>query len=126
MIVVDDPCGDCGVIVGFAHREGCDVARCLWTGRQRISCDEFMDGNFNRVKGRHDCGNEVWTGEWPGDADARRFGWFSYWGPDYGEQGWVRCGPDHPGAGPDLNRLHNPTEARWDRVTLRWEKLGCV
>jgi hypothetical protein len=127
-------CGDCGVAVGEPHAEECDVARCLWTGGQRLTCklarlgeDKIVAeyGTFAElllgVDADHDCGADVWTGDWPGLDDATRLGWFIYWGPDFGEEGWVPCPPDHPGAQPDLNRL-NPAHARWDREAKRWEK----
>lgn len=50
-------CNDCGVDVGAEHADGCDVARCLVTGLQRLSCGE-----------EHDCGADVWTGKWPAVA----------------------------------------------------------
>jgi hypothetical protein len=31
-------CPDCAVAAGTAHGEGCDVARCLHTGQQRLGC----------------------------------------------------------------------------------------
>ena len=45
-------CPDCSVPVGAEHEDGCDVARCQHGG-QRLSCGED-----------HDCGRDVWTGEW--------------------------------------------------------------
>jgi hypothetical protein len=93
MSVRVDICGDCAVMPGEPHEDGCDVARCLRTGMQRLSCTS-----------RHDCGQDVWTGEWPGDADCRRLGWLT------------------PDGRPDVNRL-NPLQARWDRQALRWEAL---
>lgn len=47
-------CPDCGVQPGSGHREGCDVARCLNTGIQRLQCDCGK------------CGDDIWTGFWPG------------------------------------------------------------
>lgn len=32
-------CGDCGVIEGQIHVDGCDMERCAFCGHQRISCD---------------------------------------------------------------------------------------
>lgn len=62
-------CPDCRVVVGEAHEHdehngGCDVARCLVTGYQRLMCD--LD---------HDCGRDTWTGWWPGHTDCERLGW---------------------------------------------------
>jgi hypothetical protein len=53
-VPTSDDCPDCGVAPGRRHHAGCDVARCLETGHQRLSC-----------AGGHDCGQDVWTGEWP-------------------------------------------------------------
>jgi hypothetical protein len=99
-------CSDCGARVGEKHDGGCDVARCLQTGGQRLSCGET-----------HDCGSDVWTGDWPGDAECREFGW---WVQDRCAEGmgWVPCAPDAPGATEDLNRL--AYDARWDSGQRRW------
>ena len=32
-------CHDCDVLPGEVHHEGCDVERCPFTGKQRITCD---------------------------------------------------------------------------------------
>lgn len=141
-------CGDCGARPGTPHAEGCDVARCLWTGLQRIQCNgDFaptvrflrrieelaksaafrqslgidvpedmamnLAGYFN-LDDDHDCGQDIWTGEWPGEDDCRRLGWFQR-----GVTDSRRCGPDEPGAIPDLNRLQ--MEAVWNRQAKRWE-----
>lgn len=178
MIAVEaKTCPDCQVSVDEPHEDGCDVARCLWTGGQRLSCDspqpvwdllQVLGGELSgtprvrfladRLAARagttvvpevqavvveglrevaesidvaaatvaeyfggelHDCGRDIWTGVWPGYADAAALGFFSYWGPDYGAEGWQRCDPDHPGAQPDLNRLH-PPNAVWLRNGHRW------
>jgi len=47
-------CPDCGAEPDKRHREGCDVARCLNTGIQRLQCD------------CEKCGDDIWTGMWPG------------------------------------------------------------
>jgi hypothetical protein len=71
------------------HHDWCDVARCLVTGLQRSGCP-----------GRHDCGRDLWSGLWPGEAECAEYG-FLY------------------GAGfPDLNRLY--LEAHWDPGLRRW------
>lgn len=82
-------CPDCGVGIGQAHIEGCDVARCLATGLQRL-------GHAPSCR----CPQDVWTGRWPGEAECEEFGW------TYG-----------PGL-PDLNRLlttatWDPAAHRW-------------
>lgn len=102
-------CGDCGVAIGEPHAAYCDVARCLWTGRQRIQCTGVG------AEGRHDCGRQVWTGLWPGAAECREYGLYARLVPG---QGWIPCSPDHPDAMEDLNTLF--TKARWDRNSARW------
>ncbi len=94
------PCPDCDVAIGQPH-EDCDVARCLQTGLSRLGCEED-----------HDCGEDVWTGRWPGDAECEEFGWYAVGPP------WRPCLPDTPGAEPDFNRL--TTEGRWDVEAKRW------
>lgn len=103
---MSDLCPDCAVAPGTHHDSRCDVARCLWTGGQRLSC------NLS-----HDCGLDTWTGEWPGDAECREFGW---WVQDRCAEGmgWVPCAPDAPGATEDLNRLSR--DAKWDVDRRRW------
>ena len=114
------PCSDCGVEPGQPHVPGCDVARCLYAGMQRISCDSGAwraygpeeEGDEPPDDFHEDCGEDVWTGEFPGVEDCRRLGFWCYWDDDAPPgRKWVRCGPDHPGAGPDLNRLQ-VSEAR--------------
>lgn len=128
-------CPDCGVSPGGQHEDGCDVARCLFTGRQRLQCDGYLPHALQDVPhiGQPspgclvpvDCGRDIWTGLWPGEAECREYGWYSWFrapepGETYGE--WVRCDPDHPEAGPDLNRL--VLECTWDRGARRWVRRG--
>lgn len=125
--MTDRNCNDCGTEPGTAHGGNCDVARCTRTGMQRISCGigtPSFDGaaltgwaEFDPHPGE-DCGEDIWTGQWPGEADAIRLGWWSYFVPN-GDPSWVRCGPDHPEATPDLNRL--AIDGTWNRELLRWE-----
>lgn len=130
-----DPCRDCGVAVGLPHETGCVVARCLWTGQQRIQCDgglaaecckALRDSDHADLADElayhlslddpdHDCGEDVWTGVWPGDADAIAMNVWVRWGPP-----WIACRGDHPDARPDLNAL--TTVGRWDREQKRWVK----
>lgn len=103
------PCNDCATDHGQPHDGGCDVARCLWTGRQRLACS-----------GRgHDCGQDLWDGVWPGTAEAIEYGWYSHLVPGWGR---VKCGPWNHGPGdrasPDLNRV--PVDCDWDREKRRW------
>ena len=126
-------CRDCGVSVGQPHDIGCDVARCLWSGGQRIGCDHGLLaecctelGKAGRVDladelayhyslddPEHDCGLDIWTGEYPGVSDAREMDIWVRWGPP-----WIECASDHPDASPDLNRLH--IVGRWDREKAKW------
>lgn len=104
---MSETCNDCGVLPGQPHDVRCDVARCLDTGQQRI-----------QYEGRdHDCGADVWSGEWPGDAECREFGW---WVQDRCAEGmgWVPCAANAPGATEDLNRL--AVDAVWSRERKRW------
>ncbi len=89
-----ESCPDCGAKVGQIHDRNCDVQRCTVHRNQRMVCDCVG----------HDDELAAWTGYWPGEIEAASLGWFTYWGPDFGEQGWVRCDSTHPGARPDLNR----------------------
>jgi len=116
-------CPDCGVTNGQQHTDGCDVARCLWTGMQRLSCDYWLDYTDEPENAPlvinpddpHRCGRDTWTGRWPGDEDAARLGFWCIWSG----HGWVRVEADHPDATEDLNRL--VIEALWDRRARRWE-----
>lgn len=134
------PCPDCGVEVDKPHEGDCDVARCLWAGGQRLQCDgvgpvlELLAAidrqgagvQLARVADKvrewlgpdaHDCGEDVWTGEWPGVEDAIRLG---FWCTDPARPPMRSCPPDYPGASPDLNRLL--IEAEWDREQKQWVK----
>jgi hypothetical protein len=92
-------CPDCGVNPGENHKSGCDVERCPACGRQRLSC-----GCRTKRKPL------PWTGEWPGVAECREFGWYAYCPGD--GSGWHPCTKDHPGAKEDLNLLY--VQARWN------------
>jgi len=94
----NENCWDCGVPIGSAHDEDCDVARCLHTGLQRLSCD---GGQENDVP--HDCGVAMHDGHWPGDRECAEYGWYL----DF-------AGHAHP----DLSRLI--LEGVWDRDQRRW------
>ena len=111
-------CHDCGAKPGEAHDDGCDVARCTWTGQQRLAC-----GAIGPLIGQeaHDCGQDVWTGEWPGHAECREYGLYCYW-PEGGP--FIPCGPDHPEALHDLNTLIRC--GVWDREAGRWVLLDGV
>lgn len=109
-------CGDCGARPGERHSDGCDVARCLVTGGQRISCGVF-GGEVE-----HDCGNQAWTGEWPGIAECEEFDWWAFespasqkWMQEEGVPGWDK--PHH-----NLNRL--APECEWDHLARRYRRRG--
>ena len=121
------PCHDCGAPVGTPHHEDCDTARCLRTGMQRLPCGMgiplFADATLIGWQDHdphpgEDCGQDTWTGQWPGEADAIRLGWWCYFVPN-GNPSWVQCAPDHPEARPDLNRL--AIDGKWNRELHRWE-----
>lgn len=138
-------CGDCGAKPGELHHQGCDVERCARCGRQAIGCgcvyalndihretmefshpniyndgptDEMwpvLDTEIERLGGRL-----PWMGIWPGDVEAKQAGLHCYWGPDYGQTGWVRCGSDHPGARSDLNEFALSYD--WDPVRRGYQR----
>jgi hypothetical protein len=101
-------CGDCGAMVGELHDVGCDVEICEDCGDQRISC---------RCDHRSGRPRLPWSGEWPGAAECREFGWFSKLTPD---RGWIECDASDPNASPDLNRLGRDTD--WDPDLRRFVK----
>lgn len=130
-------CPDCQVGIGQPHLGACDVARCLWSGLQRLQCfGEF--GEMVQVlaaAGRQDladqlqhylslddldhrCGDEVWSGVWPGVADCRRLGLWVIDGCSQG-LGWIRAHRGDIGATESLNDLHS-SFIRWDREAGRY------
>lgn len=100
-------CPDCSVTPGDQHLDNCDVSRCTECGNQRISC--------GCRKGRYD----IWTGEWPGVAECREYGWYAVLNP-FGA-GWVECEKDFPGARENLNRLH-AGNCKWNKNLQKWVK----
>lgn len=114
-------CPDCAAHPGQPHVDGCDVARCLWTGHQRLACDceihaeairKLRQHGENETADQlayhhgitpdqeaHDCGGDIWTGEWPGLEDVARLGLDS------------------------LNDLHR-WPVIWNREAQRWEKAA--
>lgn len=97
-----DTCGDCGALAGSAHEGGCDIARCALHGIQQVQCGTS-------------CPPNTWTGYWAGELEAVEFGFFTRWKP---EGGWEVCGPGHPDARPDLNRIM--VECDWNPATQRY------
>jgi len=114
-------CGDCGAKPGDLHSDGCDVARCLVTGRQRLSCNVgTVVFGWTETQPHDDCGQQAWSGEWPGVAECEEFDW---WAEEseatkahFREQGWhVPEEPHH-----NLNRL--PAETAWDPAACRYRR----
>jgi hypothetical protein len=99
-------CPDCGVKPGELHRLGCDVERCPDCGGQYLMCIGHDEPEYPRIP---------WSGEWPGNAECREFGW---WSRFVLEVGWIRCADDEPGASEDLNRLSH--DATWAPEQARW------
>jgi hypothetical protein len=64
-------------------------------------------------------GRLPWTGEWPGVAECRELGLYSYFVPN-GNPPWVPCRKDHPEAGEDLNELHR--YMYWDNKQRKYVK----
>lgn len=83
-------CPDCSVSIGEFHQEGCDIARCALTGRQRWGDDH----------NEYDC-NTVWQGIWPGIAECQEYNLWTKWT----SKGWEICSKDDPDACEDLNTL---------------------
>jgi hypothetical protein len=101
-------CPDCGVEAGSKHVGWCDVEQCSVCGKQRLTC--LCDHRAARLP---------WTGEWPGIAECREFGWYAGVLPG---SGWGPCSPTDEGAIADINRLIR--DAVWDRGKRRWVRKG--
>lgn len=134
-----EPSFCCKVLPGQPHADGCSHACCMWTGGQLIACAGGIAGDVARVLIKHgedelaqelcyhlgvddvdhDCGLDIWLGWSRADEAAIRYGLFSYFGPDYGEKGWVSCGPEHPNATPDLNAV---AMMKWNREEQKYER----
>lgn len=67
------PGDKCNAPVGLPHTSECDVARCLVTGTQRRLI-EHIKNLAPEDREAHKCGNDVWTGYWPGDYEAALYG----------------------------------------------------
>src|SRR5678815_2525340 len=135
-------CHDCGAKPGELHSPGCDTERCPRCGGQLISCDciyeicgldvstleeDYPDiynsGPTEKMYAVWDLSWGVrrmpWTGEWPGVAECREYGWYSKFDQ---EKGWLICDKDDPGAQEDLNRL--AVFCDWDQERQRYVKRG--
>lgn len=96
-------CNGCGATAGTPHGN-CDIARCAEHGMQLIQCEVACEAN-------------LWTGYWAGELEAVEFGFFTHFVPN-GKPSWRQCGPEHPEARPDLNRIM--VECTWDPTTQRY------
>lgn len=96
-------CQGCGATTGTQHGR-CDIARCAEHGIQLTQCPPA-------------CESDRWTGYWAGVLEAVEFGFFTYFVPN-GNPKWQPCGPEHPEARPDLNRIL--VECVWDPTTQRY------
>jgi hypothetical protein len=103
-------CPDCGVNPGELHIRGCDVERCPDCGGQLLFDDCADPPGLIHPR-------QPWTGEWPGFAECREFGWFCKFVPG---QGWQECAPDDRDARPDLIRLHGV--GVWDAKAGRFRR----
>lgn len=73
----DRPCHDCRAAPGRKHTPGCDTARCLVCGGQRLSCGCPEDKGYG----------DVWTGLWPGTIACYEYGLVCYWEGDIPSKG---------------------------------------
>src|SRR5262249_30050280 len=106
----EEKCWDCGALPGSPHERGCFVEQCAYCGGQAVSCCCRGSRRARKVR-------LPWSGEYPGLAECREFGWYARAVPG----GWEPCGPDDPGSQGDLNRLHGK-EAEWDSAQMSFIK----
>lgn len=140
-------CVDCGIILGYPHKEGCDREQCVLCGLRIFACDciyrvngldartletvrpdvyvngptEEMIAKFNGEVAKMG-GPIVFAGLAYGELECREFGWFAVRRP--GDRGWVQCAPDTAGALPDGNRYAKACTGgepgyRWDPMARR-------
>ena len=113
-------CHDCGVLPGYEHSDGCDVARCPECGIQRLQCEEHEDSTLPAI----------WTGIWPGEIECVEYDLWSKWvgkdifDPTYvpGDGHWEQTTADDPDRGPDLNKLAT-MPLKWSKRLQRFVKL---
>jgi hypothetical protein len=99
-------CPDCGVPPGSMHQHECDIEQCPNCGRQLLTCGCSDSQRACRLP---------WTGQYPGIAECREFGWYARMVPGVG---WSPCDADEPGATEDLNRF--AMDAEWDPLEMRY------
>ena len=107
-------CPDCHAGLGEIHRDGCDVEACPACGGQLLSCD--CPSNSPQWKERWEARRIAWSGEFPGVAECREFGWWCQRNPD--GPGYVPVPAGTPGAYYNLNKL--AVDATWDADAGRW------
>jgi hypothetical protein len=108
-------CPDCGVHPGGYHHPGCDTEKCGACRRQALSCKCGPEDYWAHRRpwigipeGYQACFNRGWfCRDMAPDGPLRDFGLL--YGPNaiyrHNQIRWhVPCGPDDPGAHPDLNR----------------------
>lgn len=114
----EQSCPDCGVLPGQLHEVGCDVERCYVCGGQFILCtgSECARCKIPCVADYSSPERMRWSGEWPGNAECREFGFWCVW--DAERSTWQECAAGTSGAIEDLNRLHS--DCVWNRAQKRW------
>ena len=105
-------CPDCAAHVGEQHTDHCDVERCPDCGGQMLSCN--CDGDSDIINPRI-----PWSGLWPGVAECRAYGLWSYFTQ---ADGWVTCDKDHPKASEDLNSIYD--KCVWSPERQHWVLKG--
>jgi hypothetical protein len=101
----DNSCHDCGVMPGEKHREGCDVARCLLCGGQRLSCDCTSD----------EADGDVWDGFWPGTKECYEKGYVAEWVPTKpNEKSYMTF---------DFNRLALERQQKHNKARFIYDKI---
>ena len=96
-------------------------------------CERVLNTAEHGLTGTATPPMQTWTGEWPGVAECREWGWYARWTlvtaysrygrPDSGPE--ECCGPDNPDAHEDLNRLALAAatgEVVWNRERERYER----
>ena len=96
-----ETCPDCSVEIGQNHLNDCDVTRCKVHGVQLFKC--------HLIKESENCMPTNFDGYFPGTQEAIKREWYVF---QNSENKWEVCGPDHPEATPDINKVIK--ELTWD------------